>query len=774
MSEAEGRSPGNNAPSLVGAAGGRANLPAAQDASNPQLGRYPAFPTADQPTIADSIRAAWRIFNKRKWLIIGITTVFLATTILRMLMLTPVYSATVRIQIDQAGSKILDKGEVSQTEDIYGEFLKTQYELLMSRSLAERVVSATRIAENPEPSKGKQFSILGYILNVFGQAPGIQDVQPLQTLSQKDRERAIAGMVVNNVAVRPVSGSRLVDITYTDPNPGRAQLVANAYAEAYIASNLDKRFEANSYAKTFLDDQIKQLKLRLQESEKALLDFAQKEQIDASTDKSSIAENNLAAANAALGALISERIKNEQQWKQVEAGDAINLPQLLTNAVIDGLRAKKNALVTEYQEKLETFKPSYPAMVQISNKIAEIDRQLSNEVKTIRGSLKAAFESSLSQENELKSRIETLRGEALELQRRSIQYNILKRETDSNREIYNSLLQRFKEVDVAGGSGANNVFIVDKAELPRAPNTPPASRGLLLALVMGLGLGFGIAYVLEGFDDLVVTIEDIEKLVGLATLGVIPRAAEGMAEIELQDPTSAISEAYRSLCTSLQFTTERGLPKTIMVTSSGPGEGKSITALAIAQHFARMGLKVLVIDADLRNPSLHKKMTSDNSKGLSNYLIGACTPPEAMQQTDIANLAFMSSGPLPPNAADLLGSSRLVSLLSLSLEVFDLVMVDAPPILGLADAPILANATEATVFVVASGQARRATVVGAMKRLEMSKAPLIGTVLTKFKASEAGYGYGYGYGTNAYSYGSETAIGGLTKTLLPSARVGAS
>ena len=257
-----------------------------------------------------------------------------------------------------------------------------------------------------------------------------------------------------------------------------------------------------------------------------MLDFAEKEQIVAVDEKSSIAETNLAAANTALGNLASERIKNEQLWRQVDQTDAVNLPQFLSNAVIDGLRAKRNELVTQYQEKLETFKPGYPAMVQINNKIAEIDKQLAAEIKTIRGSLKGAYEASLNQEKELKTRVDKLRADVLDFQKRSIQYNILKREVDTNRQLYNGLLQRFKEVDVAGGAGTNNVFIVDKADLPGAPSSPQLLRSMLLSLMLGLGGGLGLAYLLENLDDVIDTIEEAERVAGLATLGVIPIVKE--------------------------------------------------------------------------------------------------------------------------------------------------------------------------------------------------------------------------------------------------------
>lgn len=368
----------------------------------------------------------------------------------------------------------------------------------------------------------------------------------------------------------------------------------------------------------------------------------------------------------------------------------------------------------------------------------------------------------------MRARLETLKSEALDLQKRSIQYNTLKREVETNRGLYNGLLQRYKEVDVAGGVGANNVFIVDRAEQPESPTSPRLSRAIFLSLILGLGLGIGAALLLETFDDVILSMEDVERLAGLSTLGIIPKAGENMAEAELADPRSSLSEAYRSLCTSLQFTTERGLPRSIAITSGGPGEGKSLTSVAISQHFARMGLKVLLVDADMRNPSLHKKLRMDNSIGLSNYLTGACTPPEAFQKSAIANLAVMTSGPLPPNAADLLGGARLMSLLTVSLDVFDLVVLDGPPVLGLADAVLLSNAAEATIFVVGAGLARRTSVSGALKRLEHSKSPIIGTVLTKFDAKSAGYGYGYGYGSYgyghySYSYGGEHLTPGTSK-----------
>lgn len=703
-------------------------------------------PLDDDGSISTMVRQYFHLFLKRKWMILGAT---LAVTVLGgvlSLLKTPLYMATVRIQIDREPAKIMDGGvQTSSEADYASDFLRTQLELLKSRSLAERAVSSLHLGEDKGFFAPREVSLLSLL-------SGSRKAEPSSLAARQGMAGAI---VLSNLTLAPVQGSRLVDLSYVDPNPDRAQQVANGYAEAYIASNLDKRFEANSYAKAFLDDQIKQLKIRLEESEKALLDFAEREKMVEVTDKASITENNLAAANAALGALISERIKNEQMWRQVEHATGINLPQLLSNNVIELLRGQRKALETEYKEKLENFKPSYPAMMQITGKIKEIDRQLDAEVKIIRNSLKAAYESSLAQENEMKSRIEALKAEMFDLQKKGIQYNILKREVETNRGLYNNVLQRYKEVDVAGGAGTNNVFIVDRAEPPGAPFQPNIPRSLLLSLAVGLGAGGGLAFVLELLDDRVRAPDELEQLSGLTMLGIIPSAgSEEQAPDALKDPRSALSEAYRSLAIALQFSTESGLPRSIVVTSGGPGEGKSTTSIAIAYYFSQMGLRVLLIDADLRKPSLHTRLRLANDKGLSNYLTGAALPPEVVQKTDHPNLAFMGSGPLPPNAADLLAGTKIFSLISVGSEVFDLIIFDSPPLLGLADAQLLASAAAATIFVVGAGQSGKGMIRSALRRLQLARVSPIGAVLTKFDPAAVSFGYAYGnsYGDHSYSY----------------------
>lgn len=693
--------------------------------------------------LAVTIRKYLHVVLKHRWIILSCVLAVTALGAVKALITTPLYSSTVRIQIDREPSKFLEQASAAPQEEGGQDFLKTQFELLKSRGMAERVASQLRLNEDSEFLR-EGLSLGGFIRSLLSGSP--------ETHSPKEQQEKAITIISLNVDIKPVPGSRLVDVTYLAPLPADAQRIAAAYADAYVASTVDKRFQANAYAKTFLEDQIKQLKLRLEDSEKAALGFAEKEKIVEVNDKASIAENNLAAANTALGQLISERIKSEQLWRQIENTKGINLPQFLTNKVVEELRTKRKELDTQYQENLESFKPGYPVMVQISNKIKELDKQIASEVDAIRKSHKAAFEAALGQENEMKQRVEKLREEVLELQKKGIQYNILKREVETNRGLYNNLLQRYKEVDIAGGSAASNVFIVDRAVFPLHPAIPNIPKTIFVSLIVGLLLGVGASYLVEMLDDRIRAPEEIEQVSGLATLGIIPRSeSEEETGEALRDPRSALSEAYRSFATALQFSTDSGLPRSISVTSAGPGEGKSTTVLAIARHFAQMGLRVLLIDGDLRRPSLHIKQGLDNSIGLSNLLTGASLPPEVIQKTDLPNLAFIASGPLPPNAADLLSGTRIFSLISLGSEVFDLIIFDSPPVLGLADAQLIGNATAATVFVVGAGDQRKGVIRSALRRLQLARVKVVGAILTKFHAKTVGYAYAYSY-KYGYSY----------------------
>jgi succinoglycan biosynthesis transport protein ExoP len=461
-----------------------------------------------------------RILAKHRYVIASIVvTAVVLGAVTTLMMKTPLYTSTVRVQIDHEALKVVEKGNVTAFDGGGREFMRTQFALLQSRTMAERVASALKLGDDDGFFRSCDFSIFRFFKKLISSAPAAVEMGS-QSVS---RQAAAVGIVMGNRAVKPVSESRLVDISYSDPDPARAQRIADAYANAFIASNLDKRFEANSYAKVFLEDQLATLKLRLEASRKALLAFGEKQEVVETTDKAAVAEHNLAAANATLAAVVADRIKNEQLWKQLQAATALNLPQISTNPAIVALRDKRSALAAEYQDKLQTFKPDYPAMVQLTSQIDEIDRQLATEVKTLKESCKAAYDISVKQEAEIKKRIETLKQDVLDLQNRGIEYNVKKREVDTNQAFYNGLLERYKEVDVAGGVGANNVFIVDRATLPGAPSSPNLSGALMTSLAFGIAGALGVAFMLGRLDDTMQSFEELERDPRHPTLGIIPR-----------------------------------------------------------------------------------------------------------------------------------------------------------------------------------------------------------------------------------------------------------
>jgi capsular exopolysaccharide synthesis family protein len=414
-----------------------------------------------------------------------------------------------------------------------------------------------------------------------------------------------------------------------------------------------------------------------------------------------------------------------------------------------GLRAAVAGLEAEYQDKRTLLKPEHPDMIALKSRIDELNRQIGSEQSRLAGgqatTLLADFRAAASAENALRARVNQLRGSVLDLRGRSIQYNILQRELDTNRSLYDALLQRYKEVGVAGGIGNSPVSIVDRAQVPGAPYKPSPMLNLLVGLALGLLAGVALAFALELIHDVIKTRDDIRNRLGLPCLGVVPRRDGGGSIVnDLEDGGSAIAEAYSAILASLRFSTEHGAPRTLLVTSTGPAEGKSSSAFAIAQNYARRGESILLIDADLRRPVFK---TSGGQKGLTKLLTNDDELRGHVHETQYDNLWLLPCGPTPPNPADLLSTPRFNGVLREAAHQFDRVIIDGPPLLGLADAALLATAAENVVMVVESGRTRTKAAREAIERLRSAGAHVLGAVLTKSKEEASGYGY------RTYRYG---------------------
>lgn len=734
--------------------GDDARLPARREPGLPMPHRPGALsvemPAEERSDDRDKIDllAYWRFLVKRRWLILGVLGTVAALSLLLTLMATPTYRATAVMQIENEEQTIMQVGGVSgRSAD--PQFLQTQYELLKSRSLAERVADDL----NLDSTALRQLSPLSWLDRVKGllrPAPAA----PVAADADADSEAtlaAAAGLVQRGLSIEPVRNSRLVAINYDSPVPVFSARAANALAEGFIAAGLERRFGASSYAKTYLEDQLKTTKARLEASERQLVSFAQKENLVSSVEGQSLAGQNLADLNSVLATAQDQRIRAQARWGQAQSASGAALPaDMLSNSIIRVLQQQRAQLQGTYQQKLQVFEVNYPEMQQLKGQLDDLDKQIASELRNIRASVKAEYDAAAAQERLLRGQLNALRTQALDVDGRSIDYNIIKREVDTNRQLYDGLLQRYKEVGVAADVRSNNISIVDRAQVPRQRFKPSLTLNLAIGLLLGLILGVLVAFVLEFLDDTLKTPEDIEQRLKLAVLGIVPRLHKQTPEQAARDPRSAFSESYRSVRTALQFSTDRGVPKVLLVTSAGPAEGKTTTALTLARNFAQMGKRVLLIEADLRDPSLYKVLGLRTGVGLSNLLAGEQKMAEAILNTEQARLKVILAGPLPPNPAELLSGSRLVSLLTIAAGNYDQVIIDGPPVMNIADAQILANAADGTMLVVHSGKTRITTAQAAIKRLQAARAHIVGSLLTQYDSKVAGHGYDY---ESYYAYG---------------------
>jgi polysaccharide biosynthesis transport protein len=697
-----------------------------QQPARPGQRTYSAGQILDFPTLI-------RILQHWRWLILGAVVLGLAAAIIITLLTTPIYRASVTLEANPPTVSVSTEQSRERESTVQNpyDFIVTQVGLLSSKNVAERAAQELNLANNPE----------------F--VPAGADAST--------RLKIAAANIQGGLKVTAPEEGNLIKFTYDSSNPQLAAAVANGIADSFINSTLQRRYEASAYARRFLERQIAKTRGDLERSERALVGYAQAQGIintgkttdgkEAAGDANSLQGESLITLNQALASATARRVAAEGAYRQGLATG----PTTEVTASTQALRQQRATLQADYQQKRTFMKPEHPEMQSIQAQINELNNAIARESAQMSSghtnTLLADYRAAVSAERALQARVNQLKGAVLNLRGRSIQYNILQREVDTNRSLYDALLQRYKEIGVAGGVGTSPVSIVDRADTPGTPYEPNLFKNLLFGLAGGLLAGIAAAVGLEFANDTIKSREDVRSKLGLACLGAVPKmTAKGTFVDELKNPGSIVSEAYSAVVAALRFSTESGMPKTLLITSTQPGEGKSSTALAIAQNFARREKRVLLVDSDLRKPAF--KAASDKM-GLTKLLTNEDNVDDHAVETQHPNLWLLPSGPLPPNPADLLSTGRFRTILSQAAERFDLIIVDAPPMLGLADAPLLAAAAGSVMFVVESGKTRTRAAVEAVNRLESTGAHVVGAVLTKSTDSTGGYGYkryGYGYG----------------------------
>jgi capsular exopolysaccharide synthesis family protein len=662
-----------------------------------------------------------RILHEWRWLILGAVALGLAGAIIVTLLTKPLYRAWVTLEVNPPTVEILDEKsrEAAMTPNLF-DYVVTQVGLLSSRTLAERVAQDLNLASNPQ------------FVGTKGDAA--------------TRLKIATSKVAGGLTVQAPEDGQLIRYSYVSDSPQLAADVANGIAENFISSGLQRRFEASTYARTFLQQQITKTRRDLERSERQLVQYAQQQGIintgkegEEGNDSGSLQGASMVALNSALAEATARRVQAEAAYRQAQlAGNSAEV-----NENTAALRQSKAALEAEYQEKRTLMKPDHPDMLSLRSRIQELDRQIAGERRQVASgrttTLLADYRAALSAERQLQSRVGQLKGSVLDLRGRSIQYNILQREVDTNRGLYDALLQRYKEIGVAGGIGTTPVSIVDRAEVPGGPYKPNLFFNLLVGLAVGLLSGIVAAIGLEILNDTVKTREDVRNKLGVACLGAIPkRRGKGSVVDDLNDPASPLSEAYSAVLAALRFSTATGAPRTLLVTSSRATEGKSSSALALAQNHARRGARVLLIDADLRRPAF-KAVTKAN--GLTKLLTNEEPISEHIVETQHDNLSLLPCGPIPPNPADLLSTPRIKQIIAEAAAQYDMVVIDGPPMLGLADASLLASASGNAMLIVESGKTRTRAARESIERISAAGAHIVGATLTKSSEEASSYGY---------------------------------
>ena len=710
-----------------------------------------------------------QILFRRRWIVLAFILAGVLTALYLTLNVTPLYRATTKLEIAREAAKVVKVDDVEPEESSRNlEFYQTQYGLLKARSLAELVVRKLRLSENDTFMYG------------YGRAKPPKLTPSERAVRRARLERSAAGILLSHLTINPVRSSSLVDVSFDSPDPQLSASVVNAVAENYISSNLARRFNSSAYARKFLEDQLARTRAQLEQSEREVVSYATRERIinmdgspapspgngtspaPASGPGQSLVAADLSSLNAALGAAKAERIAAQSRYDQARNAGGTS-SQTLADPAITQLRNSRAALVVEYSKMATQFKADYPQMQALKRQIDEITRQLSQQNTGVVNSLRSDYQAAVQREAALQSQVNGLKEGVLDLRRRSIQYNIFQRDADTNRVLYDGLLQRYKEVGIAGGVGTTNVSVVDPALAPGGPFTPRTTMNLLLGLIAGTLIGAALAFLLEQLDESILAPHDLEKKLGIPLLGSVPKVPDADNPlVELEDPKSPLAEAYLSVQTSLRFATSTGAPRVLLLTSSRESEGKSTTAIAIARNFAALGRSVILIDADMRDPSTHKLLGLSNAFGLSHALSGTEDLRQLVQPGPHDLMLVMTAGPIPPNPAELLAGPNLARTLEALLQQVDHIVIDGPPVLGLADAPLMASVAEATVFVIAANDTRTKTARVSLRRLADVKAHIIGAVLTKFNAKSLGYEYAYNY---TYSYGDRTSKSVIRKTL---------
>ena len=738
--------------------------------------RRSGYPAMTEPANVPSLRvdqddaqhfdlmAYWQIIVARRRTILAILVTVVTVTMIWTFKQTPIYRAETTVQIDRENPDVLSFKDIYETESSTDDTLRTQFEVLKSRALARRVIEELRLADIKE-----------FQSTVSGPLHSYLDIRKLFGWPQAEDKSDPLGPTIDEylrrLGVSPVRLARLASVTFESEDPELAARIINTHARDYKLQNLQYKWDATKEASDFLAKELVGLKSNLEKAEDQLQAYSRKNRILFTDEGSNTAVEKLQQLELEHTKAAADRVQKESFQHIIEEGNSEALPQLASDPLLQQLVGRLSELRRQEAELATTFRPEYPTRQRVHNQINELEKQITDQKDRLIETVKEDYAASAEREKLLVSALEKQRDIVNKVNQDIIQYNILKREADSNKQLYDGLLNRLKQAEVSAGLSASNIRIVDRADTPKDPVRPRKLLYLSLSVLLGLLGGIGVAFAQESVDDSVKSSEEVARYFNAPTLGIVPRQStvgkhgyyqygyghhlrskdsdpisQENPNIELishDEPSSALAEAYRSIRTSLLVSSPDHPPKIVLVTSTVPGEGKTTTATNMAISLTQTQSRVVLIDCDMRKPRVHDLFNLKGKPGLSSFLTGMSPLKEVVHETQIPKLFVIPCGVLPPNPGELIISNRFRQFLQTLADYFDYIVLDSPPLSNVSDARVLAANAERTVLVVKAGSTPRRQVHDAVMHLVEAHAHLAGVVLNDldFRSRPSYYSY---------------------------------
>ncbi|MBD0370345.1 MAG: polysaccharide biosynthesis tyrosine autokinase [Pyrinomonadaceae bacterium] len=748
-------------------------------------------PQSDAPHLREYLS----VVLKRRWLILSLVVVVTSLVAIQMYRMPSIYESTTTVLIEPKQKPILqtDKGIVINQED--GNYYQTQLRLLQSPAIARQVIMTLNLQNNPAFFGQSSPGLLSSLKRIFSRQRAQETAQPKQPQTElpivketEAREQLTPEQVaklepyedtlIGNLSVEPETGTSLVRISYKHTSPEMAQTIANTMAEVFILNNYDRETRGTQRASELISKELAELQQRIAEKEREKIAYAQ--QVGISPGKGAIGDN---IAGDRLTKLSQQLLEAEDKRKNLEAvynsaksqSDPNAVPEVIDNKRIQALREKLDQLKAQREELLVIYTDEYPAVKKVNAQIKNIEDALSAAPREVISSLKARFDAAVANEAALRRDFEAAKGVTSQQNLSQIQLNMIEQQLETDKQYAAMLLQKQREIQIKDSDRTNNISIVNRAR-PGALVGPPRMRNVIIAFILALAAGVGLAFLLDYLDDSLKSVDDVDRYLHLPALALIPasrsdsprlRARNATADENdvtalalINDARSPAAEAYRHLRTSLLLSSAGQPPKTILVTSSQPSEGKTTTAVNTAVMLAQTGAEVLIVDCDLRRPRVHAHFGVGNVPGLTNYLSGESDLDSVLQTNEkLPQLKLLMSGPIPPNPAELLGSHEMRKLLTELADRFTHVIIDSPPAISFTDASVLSTLVDGVVLVVHGGRSSRAVVRRAKQQLVDVGANIFGIVLNNVKLEAQDYYYYGGYYSSYYSSQDEVAEG---------------